>query len=88
VKARWQIGLGGDGKRGNIKYHFSCLFVPFFHRGETQLDAVIFLFTRWDAVVKPSHSVIKPSHSAINRVTWWDAVIKMGHSVIKAGDPE
>jgi hypothetical protein len=49
--------------------------------------AVIFLFTWWDAVIKPGHQAIKPSHLAINRVTQSDAVIKPSHLAIKLGHP-
>jgi hypothetical protein len=65
-KARWQVGLGGDGKRGDIKYY---LFVALFSFVPSRQDAVRrgnFLNslggTRW---IKPGHPVIKPSHSAI-----------------------
>ncbi len=46
---------------------------------------VIFLFTWWDAVIKPGHPAIKQSHLAINQVTRSDAVIKPSHLAIKPG---
>jgi hypothetical protein len=36
-KARWQVGLSGDGKRGDNKYY---LFLALFHGGKTRWDAV------------------------------------------------